>query len=457
MADAGLTISRILHAGYVFECEDVRIAFDTIFENPFSRNCHAFPDVRFDRDAIRAQRFDAVFISHFHDDHCSLESLDLLDRGTPLYIYCIFDELFEMVRMLGFTRVHALTLNLPVHVGPFEVVPREAMDADVDSMFQVMAGGMNVLNVVDSWIDEDTLAKLVREGPWDMVLWPFQTMREIEVLAPSRAAAAPPALPEEWIVQLRALNPRYVVPSSCQFQQEPWSWYNRAFFPITYAQFARDVGAALPDAHVVRLDPSVSVRLDATGLQAAAPLPWVLPAGDQDVDYVHEGHAAPPPTADIARHFPALSEAQFARVMDYCRVVLPAKYGQVEAASEYFDEPRIWQLSLFGSAGEVTRLRYRLDAESAILFGADADADAGTDSAPLGWTTGIPAAKLYAALEHGESLTSMYMRINDTLFDAATEAALAQADVVDDPLIRCLFGDSFGAYQAAQLRRLLAR
>jgi hypothetical protein len=50
----------------------------------------------------------------------------------------------------------------------------------------------------------------------------------------------------------------------------------------------------------------------------------------------------------------------------------------------------------------------------------------------------------------------MYMRINDTVFDADTERALLDADVVDDPLIRCLFGDSFGAYQAAQLRRLLA-
>jgi hypothetical protein len=29
--------------------------------------------------------------------------------------------------------------------------------------------------------------------------------------------------------------------------------------------------------------------------------------------------------------------------------------------------------------------------------------------------------------------------------------------VIDDPLIRCLFGDTFGAYQAAQLRRLLER
>jgi hypothetical protein len=48
----------------------------------------------------------------------------------------------------------------------------------------------------------------------------------------------------------------------------------------------------------------------------------------------------------------------------------------------------------------------------------------------------------------------MYMRINDAVFDAGTEADLEAADIVDDPLIRCLFNDVFGAYQAAQLRRL---
>ncbi len=443
----GITISRILHAGYVFECGGTRIAFDTIFENPFSRNCHAFPDVRFDKEEIRRQRFDAVFISHFHDDHCSLESLDLLDRATPLYIYCLFEELFDMVRRLGFRRVHALRLNEPVAVGTFQVVPREAMDADVDSMFQVRAAGLNVLNVVDSWIDEDTLARLAAEGPWDMVLWPFQTMRELEVLMPSRAVPAPPTLPDEWLPQLRALAPRYIVPSSCQFQQEPWSWYNRAFFPISYAQFAREVGAALPGAQVVRLDPSVSVQLDAGGLRLAQPLSWVMPVGDQDVDYVYEGNAAPPPTAEIARRFAPLTEAQHARVMDYCLLALPAKYEDVEAASDYFDAPRVWQLSVYDHTGQPTHFRYRLEAGGRACLDQDA--------APLGWSTEIPAAKLYAALELGESLTSMYMRINELVFDAETERALEDADPVDDPLIRCLFGDTFGAYQAAQLRRLL--
>ena len=449
MNTPGLTISRILHAGYVFDCEGTRIAFDTVFENPFSRNCHAFPSMRFDEAAIRRERFDAVFISHFHDDHCSLDSLDLLDRATPIYLYCIFDELFDMIRQLGFTHVHALRLDGTVTVGPFQVTPREAMDADVDSMFQVRAAGMNVLNVVDSWIDDTTLAQLVAEGPWDMVLWPFQTMRELEVLAPSRHAAAPPTLPEEWIAQLQALQPRYVVPSSCQFLQEPWSWYNRAFFPISYAQFGREVGAALPQAEVVRLDPGVSVRIDASGLALAPRLPWVIPVGEQDVDYIYEGNAAAPPTSEIACHFAPLTGAQRQRVLDYCSTQLAAQYGDVEASSDYFDQPRIWQLSVVDSDGGATHWRYRLDPNGTA---APDDSDA-----PLGWTTEIPATKLHGALEQGESMTTMYMRINDAVFDPDTERDLLDADVVDDPLVRCLFSASFGAYQAAQLKRLLAR
>jgi hypothetical protein len=122
----------------------------------------------------------------------------------------------------------------------------------------------------------------------------------------------------------------------------------------------------------------------------------------------------------------------------------------VEAGCDYFDVERVWQLSVYDHLGNVTRWRYRLLPDgSAIVDDA---------AAPLGWVTEIPAAKLYAALELGESLTSMYMRINDAVFDAATEQALGEADVVDDPLIRCLFsGGTFGAYQRVQLERLLAR
>lgn len=442
-----LRISRILHAGYVFECDGVRIVFDPIFENPFSTNCHAFPDVRFDQEQIRRERFDAVFISHFHDDHCSFDSLNLLDRSTPMHIYCIFDELFEMVRALGFVNLYKLETNVPVSIGPFSVTPREAIDSEVDSMYQIRAGGMNVLNVVDSWISPVALGELASESPWDMVLWPFQTMREIEVLAPSRAETAEPEMPAEWLGQLKVLKPRFVVPSSCQFIQESWSWYQSRFFPITYAQFQREVEGALPDARIVRLNPSVSVLLDGASIMSADPLPWATPIGDQDVDYRYDASVAPPHTSDIARHFPALAADEMKLVLNYCRTGLLEKYEEMELPEDsYFEQARVWRLSIYGQDGAQTDFHYRIKGDTiATLDGA---------AEPLAWTTEVPAFKLYAALTQGEALTSMYMRINDAVFDADIETDIELAEVVDDPLIRCLFNDVFGAYQAAQLRRL---
>lgn len=442
-----LTISRILHAGYVFECEGTAIAFDPVFENPFSRNCHAFPDVRFDLGKIRQLRFAAVFISHFHDDHCSLESLELIERSTPIYLYCRFGELFDMLRELGFEQVHALALDTPVQAGPIEVIAREALDSDVDCMFHVRAAGLNVLNVVDSWMDPDTLAQLAPFAPWDMVLWPYQTMREIDVLSPSRASAAPDQLPADWFEHLAVLNPRFVVPSACQFEQEPWSWYNRAFFPVTYRQFQRETEAALPGTRVVRFNPSVSMLLDDAGLHPAPPLDWVIPVGEQDVDYCYDPHTVAPPTSAIARHFPALSAPQTELVLRYCAEGLLEKYRDMELEpGGYFDQVRVWRLSLFDHEGMRTDFLYRTEGDRIERLGHEA---------PLSWCTEVPSAKLYAALALGESLTSMYMRINDMRFAPEVEQQLAQADLTDDPLIRCLFNDVFGAYQAAQLRRLL--
>ena len=443
-----LLISRILHAGYLFEAGATRIAFDPIFENPFSRNCHAFPPVRFDLAAVKALRLDAVFISHLHDDHCSLDSLHLLERTTPIYLYCVFDELFAMIRALGFQAVHRLALNVAVRIGAFEITPREALDADVDAMFQMRGGGMNVLNVVDAWIADEVVTRLAADGPWDMVLWPFQPMRELAVIAPSRAAPHQAGLPEGWIDQLRALSPRYVVPSSCQFVQEDWSWYNHAMFPMTYREFAVEVNKALPQIGVVRLDPGVSVCLHAEGLAPAPPLAWVEPVGAQDVDFDFRPDMAPPSTAAIARRFDALTPAQEALVLDFCRAGLLARYRDMELPDDsYFMRRRHWRLQVYDHRGEMRQFDYVVEGDAIALS---------PDALAPGWLTEVAAAKIYAALALGESLTSMYVRINDAVFDAVSEADLREADIVDDPLIRCLFNDAVGAYQAAQLRRLTA-
>lgn len=450
-----LKISRILHAGYVLECTEEgqtkKIAFDTIFENPFSRNCYAFPSVRFEVAQIRALKFDAVFISHFHDDHCSLDSLNLLSRETPLYVFCVFKELFDWLRELGFKNVFSLKLNESVKIGGIEVIPRRALDADVDSLFQVKAGGMNVLNVVDSWIDYDTLELLASEGPWDLIMWPFQTMRELEVIAPSRAEPAPDSLPSEWLEQLRILKPRYVIPSSCQFQMEPWSWYNHAFFPVTYAQFAREVQAALPETQVVRLNPSASVHLTTKALTAAEPLPWIRPVGEQNLDYEYQPELPPPPTAEIAKHFSVLSAAQTEAVLEYCRSGIIEKFQSLEEPeSRYFNKERTWRLVIYDHRGEAHQFFYNVKRSSLTLAKEVPESE-------LGWATEVPMAKLFGALHEGESLTSMYVRVNEAIFSSTTEQEIAEAEIVEDPLVRCLFNGAFGSYQLAQLKRILGK
>ena len=433
-----LKISRVLHAGYVFEFERTQIIFDPIFENPFSRNCYAFPDVRFDQGQIKKLKFAAIFISHFHDDHCSFESLDFLDRTTPIYVFCVFEELFSMLKELGFQNIFSLQIDQPVQIGSLEIIPRRALDADVDSMFHVRAGSLNVLNVVDSWIDPQTLEKLSEFAPWDMVLWPFQTLREIEILAPTRAEPGPAELPPEWLPQLKILNSRFVIASSCQFIQESWSWHRQAFFPISYQKFKKTVEEALPKTKILRLDPSLSMTLTKTDLKRSLPLPWVLPQGPQDVDYDYRPELEPPSTAEISKNFPELTNQQKNRVTTYCQSGLLEKYRSLDSTDEpYFHKTRIWQLSVYDSKGEAQIFYYQLQKnkiETAVAGLAD-------------WKTEVPQSKLFSALEEGESLTSMYLRIYTESQDA---------DIIEDPLIRCLFTGAFGSYQAAQLARILS-
>ncbi len=452
-----LRISRILHAGYVFdhgfESNLTTIAFDPVFENPFSRNCYPYPNVEFDKSKIRELRFDAVFISHFHDDHLSLESLDLLSRETPIYLYCLFPEFFKMLSEMGFKNVHSLHLDQTVQVGSIAITARRALDIDVDSLFEIEAGGLKVLNVVDSWIDDETLDRLSVGRPWDMVLWPFQTMREIEVLAPTRkqvGAIEAGTMPREWESQLRKLNPRFVVPSSCQFIHEAWSWYNAALFPMTYRKFEQDVQVLLPTSKVVRLNPSVSIRLSKEGIAADKPLDWVLPIGPQDVDYEYEPDLMPTSMAEIATHFRFQNDAERKQVERFCEFDLPARFRELPPIEEpYFEKPRGWRLRIYDGAGEVRDYRFK-------LFRGEMSFDP-EETVALGWMTEIPGPKISAALHDGESLTSLYLRINATKFDDEVEAELMDVDLVQDPLIRCLYTGEIGRYQAAQLKRILKR
>jgi hypothetical protein len=450
-----LKISRILHAGYIFECHDTKIAFDPIFENPFSGNCHAFPDVRFAIEEVKKLNFSAVFISHYHDDHCSFESLNLIDRQTPIFIYCAFKELSDLIFQLGFHDVRHLETNTSAQVGAIEVVPRLALDPEVDSVFHIKACGLNILNVVDAWIDPSTIEILQMTAQWDLVLWPFQALRELAVLAPRYASPGAAEIPGEWIEQLKMLNPRFVIPSSCQYKMENWSWYNHQLFPISYRQFQIEIESALPRSEIVRLNPGVSVILKHSPvgepvLTPASRLGWIEPVGEQELDYHYQPGFCAPSTGEISKNFPALSEPEQDTALHFCKSGLIEKYRSLPAPlDEYFQKPRVWKLSLFDHRGLATHFSYRLLRGKIELLSQ-------SEEQPT-WSTEIPTYKLWAALTLGEALNSLYVRINDAKFTPEIEKEILGADILEDPLLRTLYNGIFGGYQIAQLKRIQSR
>lgn len=443
-----LKVSRILHAGYIFESKKSRIIFDPLFESPFSRNCYSFPKVEFDHEQIRTIQFDAVFISHYHDDHCSLESLNYLDRSIPIYMYCLFDELLEMVRELGFEKVIPLTLGKTISIGDFVITPLRALDADVDSIFHIKCSDFNILNVVDSWMDTEMLDELVERGPWGLILWPFQTMREVEVISPSRATPASGEIPEELAEQLRRLNPQALVPSSCQFRFEEWSWYNSAFFPISYRSFEDQMRMIVPQTKIGRMDPSVSLEFEGSEFKYAESLPWIKRFCESQSDYHYEPDLKVPATAEVAKQFPPLTREQTTFVNHFLLQGLTERFQTFENYEEsYFFKPRVWLLIVYEGDGAAVNYYY-------LIRGNDIKIINEKLTVPVAWKTEIIASRLYGALAEGESLTSLYIRINDCRFEQATENELVDTDLLEDPLLRGLYNGRIGSYQQAQLKKI---
>ncbi len=433
-------VSRVFHASYILECQGTRLLFDPLFESPFSKNCYAFPDVQFDHQAISQLMFDAVFISHFHDDHFSFESLQFLNREIPVYLYSVDEELHELLRQFGFLSVYKIEINKPLSIGSFEVIPREALDRDIDSIYHIRASGLNILNVVDSWIGPSTIEKLKDVKKWDLILWPFQTMRELEVIAPSQAnsdLSEVSLLPPEWCEQLKVLNPYALVPSSCQFRFEEWSWYNQAFFPISYAGFERQIHQILPQTKVCRLDPGESIHLLAEGTtDRSEQLFWVKPKSPRHVDYEFDPTLTPPPMGEIAQRFTPLSKEQKEQVKFFCQVEMIEKFASLALfENSFFSQARFWKLKIYSATGELRCHDYR-------VFQNELKQIPSTDE--LAWVTEICEAKLWGALMEGESMTSIYLRVHP----------LSGADLFEDPLIRCLYEGAVGSYQKAQLKTL---
>jgi L-ascorbate metabolism protein UlaG (beta-lactamase superfamily) len=445
-----VNISRVLHAGYIFETATSRILFDPIFESPFGRNCYSYPNIEFDHEYLKTLTFSAVFISHHHDDHCSLESLQYIHRQTPIYMYCLHPELFEWLRTLGFTNVIPLAFDRSLHIDEFTITPTRPLDEDVDCIFQIEVQGLKILNMVDAWMTPNTLRTVQTKSPWDLVLWPFQTFREIEILSPSRHNFYHNIeIPEEFIEPLKALRPRYVVPSSCQFRFEEFSWLNDVYFPISYNDFAGFIKNIIPESSLLRIEPGETYTLSSTSLLKTASLVWIHRKDTKNAEYGVNKNIAIPTLNDYAQHFTDESSDMRKAVSHFCNSEIIEKFSKLIINEDgYFSAPKVWLLTIYSFDGTTSDYYYQIHKNQLTRLAPTKFSD---------WHTEIIDVRLYGALNHGESLSSLYMRINDKPETLVPDFDFASIDVLEDPLLHVLYTGRFGSYQKAQLDKLLSK
>lgn len=429
-----LNLTRIFHAGWIVESCSAKIFFDPILENPFSFNCHVFPEVELDLNKFNSKNTDAIVISHIHDDHFSLTSLNFFERDIPVYIYTTNTQALDLIKDLGFQQIHALNHRHPIHIKDICITAYPALDEDIDCLLHIQHENQNILNVVDSWINWPVIDEL-KSISWDLIIWPFQTMREFDSLKPQQAPEPDLEIPIEWQEQLKILNPKNLIAGACQFKFEPFSWLNNFFFPISHQSFQETIKRILPESALFQIAPSSCLNLTTLKITTNN-LEWIKTINPNLSDYSYEKNQYIPTQKEYSKNFKPLTEDKKEKIFQWLENDLEQLFNNLTFINDKDEEVQIhWSLLIYEenkTLKEIT-LTSKPKLKSYVI---------------QNWTTEVIAKKLYQALRESATLTSLNPRINDTQKDEST------LDILQDPLLQILYNKDPLSYQKSQLKRI---
>ena len=154
------------------------------------------------------------------------------------------------------------------------------------------------------------------------------------------------------------------------------------------------------------------------------------------------------PTAQIAKNLPKISLDEKKQIDNFCKEQIPLKFEKnLDASAEdsfWKGESKKWKLIVYSELAKQKSYFYKI--EDGKIFSIDYIHDFELD-----WLTEITEYKLYSALNNGESLTSLYIRINDIKLNDKAEINLQDIDLLEDPLLQCLYNEDIAQYQRRQL------
>jgi len=268
-----MRIGRIGHAGIVVSTGKISCFMDPIVVQPFAGGGNRlYPEVTVDLPSAQAS-CQAIILSHAHPDHFSIPSLAALPRNVPVFFPRGDQIMEEALRRLKYPEITGMSTGNKFQLEDLEWLPTASKAPAPEVGVSFRSGGLTCWNLVDTVIDDDAISvQRFISGPTDVMIAAYQPLFQEFPSLPSESefkASVYGAL----LSAVLDVAPRCVVPGACGFRYTA-DWLNWHGFPITEAQFLRDLARLAPGIRSVSLPPGGVLDL-ATLEVTAGGLPFV--------------------------------------------------------------------------------------------------------------------------------------------------------------------------------------
>jgi Beta-lactamase superfamily domain len=275
-----LETTFIGHQGWQFATAKARILVDPLLVEPFGHNGGVgvvFPPRQLDITAMPA--IDAVFLSHEHEDHFNVPSMNRISRDVPVYVpersslamRMFLAEIGFVVRLLGAGQTIEIgdlrfTSFSPDHIRHDEQDEWDTMPFLVEDM----ADGGSFFSPVDVTTSAAIEAQMKQRGVTP-TLWGYanNTMNLSFQEQPLKPAPTLPPIVARFVAEHKRRRPPPGAALMCgggfSFTG-PRAWMNHAFFPLNSDELFTSLQSVSPKERFVVPTPGTQVTASRDGV-----------------------------------------------------------------------------------------------------------------------------------------------------------------------------------------------
>lgn len=275
--DESLGFFRLAHAGYFVSSKKTKLLLDPIFFNDWLEFLTLNPRVDFNFSQIKNLKPDAVVISHFHNDHFCLRSLNLVSREALIVYPRGCQTIPYWLKMIGFKNFKELGTGEMFKIGDIEIEATISHISGVHEMgMYIQKGKTKVLNLVDTIVSKEDVKDIVRrKGQPSASFCFYQPLRETQVLKRNFSASFPRKKYQSLLEIVEEMPESIIVPSACSWAYKFEPELNHWMFPVTEEKFCHDVKKRFPHTKPKILAPGEGLIFDNGNLRNIQCLSWV--------------------------------------------------------------------------------------------------------------------------------------------------------------------------------------